>query len=67
MYNFLLDEMMEVVDYVLIYGYIVCWDGDVSEKGFLFKNGVVINLVVKKVEDFLGFDCVCFEKMDFKE
>ena len=32
--------MMEVADYALTHGYTVCWDGDVSEKGFSFKNGV---------------------------
>ena len=35
MYNLPLDEMMQTVDYALNNGYTVCWDGDVSEKGFL--------------------------------
>ena len=34
MYNLPLDEMMQVADYALNNGYTVCWDGDVSEKGF---------------------------------
>lgn len=50
MYNLPLDEMMETVDYALTNGYTVCWDGDVSEKGFSFTNGVAINPEVKKVE-----------------
>ena len=67
MYNLPLDEMMETVDYALTNGYTVCWDGDVSEKGFSFKNGVAINPEVKKVEDFSNTDRARFEKMDEKE
>ena len=67
MYNLPLDEMMEVADYALTRGYTVCWDGDVSEKGFSFKNGVAINPVVKKAEDLSGSDRARFEKMDPKE
>lgn len=43
MYNVPLDEMMAVIDHALNNGYSVCWDGDVSEKGFAFKNGVAVN------------------------
>ena len=56
MYNLPLNEMMEVADYALNNGYTVCWDGDVSEKGFSFKNGVAINPEVKKVEDYSTTD-----------
>ena len=51
MYNVPLDEMIAVTDYALKNGYTVCWDGDVSEKGFSHKNGVAINPEVKKLED----------------
>lgn len=67
MYNLPLDELMQVTDHALTNGYTVCWDGDVSEKGFSFKNGVAINPEVKKVEDFSGTDRARFEKMDEKE
>lgn len=67
MYNLPLDEMMEVADYALTNGYTVCWDGDVSEKGFSFKNGVAINPEVKKVDDYSTTDRARFEKMDEKE
>ena len=67
MYNLPLNEMMEVADYALNNGYTVCWDGDVSEKGFSFKNGVAINPEVKKVEDYSTTDRARFEKMDEKE
>lgn len=66
MYNLPLDEMMEIMDYALNNGYTVCWDGDVSEKGFSFKNGVAINPEVKKVEDLSETDRARFEKLDEK-
>ncbi|MDR1054853.1 MAG: C1 family peptidase [Prevotellaceae bacterium] len=67
MYNLPLDEFMETIDYALTNGYTVCWDGDVSEKGFSFKNGVAINPEVKKVDDYSTTDRARFEKMDEKE
>lgn len=66
MYNLPLDEMMETMDYALNNGYTVCWDGDVSEKGFSFTNGVAINPEVKKVDDYATTDRARFEKMDEK-
>lgn len=66
MYNLPLDEMIETIDYALNNGFTVCWDGDVSEKGFSFKNGVAINPEVKKVEDLSNTDRARFEKMDEK-
>ena len=67
MYNLPLDEMMETVDYALKNGYTVCWDGDVSGKGFSFTNGVAINPEVKKVEDLSNTDRARFEKLGEKE
>lgn len=67
MYNLPLDEMLEVMDYALNNGYTVCWDGDVSEKGFSFKNGVAINPEVKNVDDYSTTDRARFEKLDEKE
>lgn len=66
MYNLPLDELMETMDYALTNGYSVCWDGDVSEKGFSFKNGVAIHPEVKKVDDYATTDRARFEKMDEK-
>ncbi|MDR1257948.1 MAG: C1 family peptidase [Tannerellaceae bacterium] len=40
MYNLPLDELMESVNHALNSGYTVCWDGDVSDKGFTFDKGV---------------------------
>ena len=64
MYNLPLDELIAVTDHALRNGYTVCWDGDVSEKGFSFKNGVAINPEVKKIEDYSTTDRARFEKMD---
>lgn len=66
MYNLPLDELMQTMDYALNNGYSVCWDGDVSEKGFSFTNGVAINPEVKSVEDLSGTDRARFEKLDEK-
>ncbi len=38
-YNLPVDELMEVMKYSINNGYSVCWDGDVSEKLFVHKNG----------------------------
>lgn len=39
-YNVKMDETVEIVDHALKNGYTVAWAGDVSEKGFSWKNGV---------------------------
>ncbi len=50
MYNLPLDELVGAIDYALNKGYTVCWDGDVSEQGFSFKNGIAINPQVEDVK-----------------
>ena len=54
-------------DFIFYFRAVERWDGDVSEKGFSFKNGVAINPEVKKVEDYSTTDRARFEKMDEKE
>ena len=66
MYNLPLDELIAVTDYALTNGFTVCWDGDVSEKGFSHKNGVAINPEVKKTEDLSGTDFARWQGMDEK-
>lgn len=39
-WNVKMDELVEIVDHALANGYTVAWAGDVSEKGFSWKNGV---------------------------
>lgn len=63
MYNLPLDEMMAATDDALKNGYTVCWDGDVSEKGFSFTNGVAINPEVTKMDDYSQTDRARFENM----
>ncbi|RUT78035.1 aminopeptidase C [Ancylomarina longa] len=41
-YNLPIDELMDVMNYALNNGYSVCWDGDVSEKGFSHRKGYAI-------------------------
>lgn len=38
-YNLPVDELMQVMKSAINNGYSVCWDGDVSEKLFIHKNG----------------------------
>lgn len=60
-YNVPLDELIEVMDYALEHGYTLCWDGDVSEKGFSHANGVAINPEVKALDDYSTTDRARFE------
>lgn len=39
-YNVKMNELVEIVDNALKNGYTVAWAGDVSEKGFSWKNGI---------------------------
>jgi bleomycin hydrolase len=64
MYNLPLDELIQTMNYALDKGYTVCWDGDVSEKGFSFVKGIAINPEVKNVEDYGSTDRARFEKLD---
>jgi bleomycin hydrolase len=63
MYNLPLDELIETMNYALNNGHTLCWDGDVSEKGFSFVNGVAILPEVKKVDDYTSTDRARFEQL----
>ncbi|OFX87191.1 MAG: aminopeptidase [Bacteroidetes bacterium GWF2_33_16] len=41
-YNVTLDDLIKIIDNSIEMGYTVAWGGDVSEKGFSWKNGVAI-------------------------
>ncbi len=41
-YNLPIDDLISVMDYAFEKEYTVCWDGDVSDKGFSHRNGVAI-------------------------
>lgn len=62
-YNLPLDELISTMDIALKNGYSVCWDGDVSEGGFSFTNGVAINPELNKTTDLSGTDRARFEKL----
>lgn len=49
-HNVPLDELMAIVDNALTNGYSVCWDGDVSERGFSREKCVAV-LPIEKLAD----------------
>lgn len=59
-YNLPLDELMKVIDGALRSGYSVCWDGDVSERGFQFRHGAAINPDVKDLSRYSAADSAAF-------
>jgi bleomycin hydrolase len=65
-YNLPLDEFMQVIDNAITNGYSVCWDGDVSEKGFGYKKGVAI-LPAGKIEDLKNTDMSRWTEISEKE
>ncbi len=65
-YNIPINEFMEVVNYAFKNGYSVCWDGDVSDKGFSHNNGLAIVPDVGAV-DYTGTEKAKWEKMTEKE
>ena len=50
-YNIPVDDLVRVVDNAMDKGYTVCWDGDVSEKGFKHTNGVAVIMAEGKTVD----------------
>ncbi len=65
-YNLTLDELMEVMYNALETGYSIAWGGDVSDKGFSFKNGLAI-LPDVKVEEMSDSERSKWEKLTQKE
>ncbi|MDD2279068.1 MAG: C1 family peptidase [Bacteroidales bacterium] len=49
-YNIPLDELMAVMLNAINKGYSICWDGDVSEKGFVHRKGLAVLPQVKVTE-----------------
>jgi bleomycin hydrolase len=43
MYNLPIIELQEVMSYAINKGYSIAWAADVSEKGFLYTDGLAIN------------------------
>ncbi|MGQ1911380.1 aminopeptidase C [Marinifilum sp. RC60d5] len=49
-YNLPVDELMDVINNALNCGYSVCWDGDVSEKGFSHRKGYAVLPALKETD-----------------
>ncbi|MCF8231395.1 MAG: aminopeptidase [Bacteroidales bacterium] len=65
-YNVPLGDLMQIINNALENGYSVCWDGDVSEKGFSHSNGVaIVPQVVASA--FEGTEQARWEEMTEKE
>lgn len=65
-YNVPIEDMMQVMDYALENNYSICWDGDVSDRGFSHRNGVAI-LPEKKVKSLDGTERERWEKLTESE
>lgn len=65
-YNLPIDEFMKVIEYAIENGYTICWDGDVSDRGFSHKNNIAI-LPEKKVESLDGTEHERWEKLTASE
>lgn len=65
-YNLPIDELMEVMNNALKNGYSVCWDGDVSEKGFSHRKGYAV-LPTQKVTDMSNSEIAKWENGVAKE
>ena len=57
---------MKVREHAIENGYTICWDGDVSDRGFSHKNNIAI-LPEKKVESLDGTERERWEKLTASE
>ena len=65
-FNLPLDEFEAVVDSAIMKGYTLVWGGDVSERGFSWKNGVAI-IADEESEDIKGTDRDKWESLSANE
>lgn len=65
-YNLPLDELIKVINNSLENGYTVCWDGDVSDRGFSHLNGIAIVPEIVPVSSDKS-EMAKWEKMSDKE
>lgn len=42
LYNVPLDEFMQIIDYTVMNGYTLCWDNDLSDKGYAFNHSIAL-------------------------
>ncbi len=64
--NLPLEDLMETINYAIDHGYTVCWDGDVSDRGFSHNKAVA---VVPDVElaDYAGTEKSRWQEISEKE
>jgi aminopeptidase C len=62
-YNVPLDEMIQIMDYALLNGYTVNWDGDVSENGFMHSKGIAIIPEISAMNNYPGPEIKYTQKM----
>lgn len=65
-YNIPVDDLISVINNAINTGYTVCWDGDVSDKGFSHSNGVAI-IPVKDMANMEGSERSRWEKLSERE
>ena len=65
-YNLPIDELIDVINYALKNNYTVAWDGDVSDKGFSFRNGVAI-IPEKDIKNMTDTERNKWEKLTERE
>lgn len=65
-YNLPIDELMKVINNSLENGYTVCWDGDVSDRGFSHLNAIAIVPEIMPVSSDKS-EMAKWEKMSDKE
>lgn len=65
-YNVPLDDLQSIIDNALDKGYTVCWDGDVSDKGFSHNKGVAV-IPDQESPDLDNSEKLKWEKMTDKD
>ncbi|TKG93416.1 aminopeptidase [Puteibacter caeruleilacunae] len=63
-YNLPIDEFMEVMYNAIDEGFTICWDGDVSEKGFKHKEGIATLPIGVKDSDVQEVRQVTFDNWE---
>ncbi len=64
--NVPLDDLMGLLENAIDKGYSVCWDADVSEKGFSWKTGLAL-VPSTEIGDLSGLERSRWEKLSEKE
>ncbi len=60
-YNVPINDLMAIIDNALNNGYSVCWDGDISERGFSHRKGYAV-LPKVKITDMSNSEIAKWEK-----